>query len=229
VTRRERSAEEPRQAAPTAIVADDDAFARRVIREVLERAGIRVVEEVNDGRRAVESARTHRPDILLMDVLMPGMDGIAATRKIVEERPEQLVVLLTHAANDDLGMMGLRAGAAGFLAKDVDLAALPRALTGALAGQAAISRSLAMRIIEQLRHFPAGGRGLRPVASPLTAREWEVLDLLCEHRSTREIAEALVLSPETVRTYVKTILRKLGVRSRSEAVAEALRLRGRPR
>ena len=74
-----------------------------------------------------------------------------------------------------------------------------------------------------------GGRGLRPVASPLTRREWEVLDLLCEQRSTREIAEALVLSPETVRTYVKTILRKLGVRSRSEAVAEALRLRGLPR
>jgi two-component system, NarL family, response regulator LiaR len=229
VTGREKAGSDPPQAGLTAIVADDDAFARRVIKEVLERAGIRVVEEVNDGRRAVESARTHRPDILLMDVLMPGLDGIAATREIVEEHPEQVVVLLTHAANDDLGVMGLRAGAAGFLAKDVDLKALPRALTGAMEGQAAISRNLAMRLIEQLRHVPAGGRGLRPVASPLTAREWEVLDLLCEQRSTREIAEALVLSPETVRTYIKTILRKLGVRSRSEAVAEALRLRGLPR
>jgi two-component system, NarL family, response regulator LiaR len=218
--------EEPPRQGPTAIVADDDAFARHVIKDVLERAGFRVVEEVNDGRRAVESARIHRPDILLMDVVMPGMDGIAATREIVDERPEQVVVLLTHAANDDLGVMGLRAGAAGFLDKDVDLKALPRALTGAMAGQAAISRSLAMRIIEQLRRVPEGGRGMRPVASPLTAREWEVLDLLCQQRSTREIAEALVLSPETVRTYVKTILRKLGVRSRSEAVAEALRLRG---
>ena len=229
MTQDEHSGEDGSQDGLTAIVADDDAFARRVIRDVLERAGIRVVAEVNDGRRAVESARVHQPDILLMDVLMPGLDGIAATREIVEERPEQVIVLLTHAASDDLGLMGLRAGAAGFLAKDVDLNALPRALAGAMAGQAAISRSLAMRIIEQLRRFPEGGRGLRPVASPLTRREWEVLDLLCEQRSTREIAEALVLSPETVRTYVKTILRKLGVRSRSEAVAEALRLRGLPR
>ena len=137
---REKPGNEPPPEGLTAIVADDDAFARRVIKEVLERAGIRVVEEVNDGRRAVESARAHRPDILLMDVLMPGMDGIAATREIVQERPEQVVVLLTHAANDDLGVMGLRAGAAGFLAKDVDLKALPRALTGALAGQARSDR-----------------------------------------------------------------------------------------
>jgi two-component system, NarL family, response regulator LiaR len=229
VNRGENSGDEARRAALTAVVADDDPYARMVLRSVLERAGIRVVAEARDGAAAVEIVRVHQPDILLMDVLMPAMDGIAATRAIVDERPDQIVILLTHADSDDLGVMGLRAGATGYLAKDVDLEVLPRALEGALAGEAVISRSLTMRVVEQLRRVPSGGRGLRPIESTLTAREWQVLDLLCEQRSTAEIADALVLTRETVRTYIKTILRKLGVRSRAEAVAAALRMRGLPR
>jgi DNA-binding NarL/FixJ family response regulator len=208
-----------------AVIADDDALARRMVRDVLERAGISVVAEAHDGREAVDLVRYHHPDIALLDVIMPHLDGIAATRRIVGENRDQVVILLTHSDDEDLGVLGLRAGAAGYLSKEVDLHALPRALEGALAGEAAISRSMAMRVIEQLRLQPERGRGLRPVESPLTSREWQVLDLLCEHRTTEQIADTLVLSQETVRTHVKRIFRKLGVKSRQEAVEAADRLR----
>ena len=212
----------------TAVVVDDDALARRMVIDVLERAGISVLAQAHDGADAIEVVNSHRPDIVVMDVLMPGVDGIAATREIVRQHPDQVVILLTHAAGDDLGVLGLQAGAAGYLRKELDLEALPRALEGALAGEAAISRTLAMRLIERLRQVPPGGRGLRPVQSPLTPREWEVLDLVCENRTTQEIADDLVLSLETVRTHVKSILRKLQVRSRREAVAVARRVRELP-
>jgi NarL family two-component system response regulator LiaR len=212
-----------------ALVADDDPLARRMVKDVLQRAGITVVAEAHDGREVMDLVRYHRPDIVLLDVIMPHVDGIAATRRIVAENPEQIIVLLTHADDEDLGMAGLRAGAVGYLSKDVDLDALPRALEGALSGEAVISRTMAMRVIEQLRRFPEGGRGLRPVQSSLTGREWQVLDLLCERRTTEQIADALVLSQDTVRTHIKSILRKLQVGSRNEAVAIANRLRGMSR
>jgi NarL family two-component system response regulator LiaR len=209
-------------------VADDDALARHTIEHVLVRVGIDVVGQAQDGNEAVQLVRRHRPDIVLMDVIMPGLDGVSATRSIVREWPDQVVILLTRAADDDLGIAGLQAGAVGYLSKEVDLEALPRALEGALAGEAVISRSMAMRLVEFVRQMPPGGRGLRPVHSLITDREWEVLDLLCEQRTTEEIAKELVLAPETVRTHVKSILRKLNVRSRREAVSAARRLRGAP-
>jgi NarL family two-component system response regulator LiaR len=211
-----------------AIVVDDDAFARRMVKDSLQGAGIIVIAEAQNGREAVELTLFYRPDVVLMDVVMPGLDGIAATRQIVKEVPEQLVVLLTSADEDEMGLLGLRAGAVGFLTKDVDVASVPRALLGALEGEAVISRKLGMRLIEKLRHAPDGTVGLRPVKSPLTAREWEVIDLLCVGQSTDEIAQTLVLSTETVRSHVKHILRKLDARTRGEAVAIAQRMRGAP-
>jgi DNA-binding NarL/FixJ family response regulator len=127
-----------------------------------------------------------------------------------------------------MGLLGLRAGAAGFLTKDVDVSVVPRALLSALDGEAVISRRLSMRLVERLRHAPEGAAGLRPVKSPLTPREWEVVDLLYEGRTTDQIAEILVLSTETVRSHVKHILRKLDARTRAEAVAIAQRMRGAP-
>ena len=209
-----------------AIVADDDAFARRMIKDALQGAGIIVIAEAQNGREAVELTLFYRPSIVVMDVVMPGMDGIAATRQIVKEMPEQLIVLLTSAEEDDMGILGLRSGAAGFLSKDVEIDSVPRALIGVLEGQAAISRRLSMRLIEHLRNAPEGSTGLRPVKSPLTPREWEVVDLLTEGYSTDQIAETLVLSTETVRSHVKHILRKLDARSRAEAVSIAQRMRG---
>jgi len=208
------------------IVADDDPFARRMIKESLQRAGVTVVAEAPDGRQAVELCLFYRPDVVLMDVVMPELDGISATRRIVQEVPEQLVVMLTSSDEVEMGFVGLRAGAVGYLSKDLDVDVLPQALNGTLRGEAAISRRLSMQLIEQLRRAPDATNGMRPVRSPLTAREWEVVDLLYQGRSTDEIAEQLVLSHETVRSHIKNLMRKLGASTRAEAVALAHRARG---
>ena len=107
------------------IVADDDPFARRAIKQALSQPGIIVIAEAHDGREAVELCLHYRPDIVLMDVVMPVLDGIAATRRIIKELPEQIVVILTSSDEQEFGFLGLRAGAAGFLSKDVDIDALP--------------------------------------------------------------------------------------------------------
>jgi DNA-binding NarL/FixJ family response regulator len=208
------------------IVVDDDPFARRTIKDTLQRGGILVVAEGRDGREAVELCVRHRPDVVVMDIVMPELDGISATRRIVKEVPGQLVVILTSGDEEELGLLGLRAGAVGFLSKDLEIAVLPRVLRGVSDGEAVVSRRLGKRLLEHLRRMPEGGTGMRPVKSTLTPREWEVIDLLHEGKSTEEIAGVLVLSSETVRSHVKHILRKLDARSRQEAVAAAERLRG---
>jgi NarL family two-component system response regulator LiaR len=211
-----------------AVIADDDPFARRVIKDVLQKAGVQVIAEARNGRQAVELTLFYRPDVVVMDVVMPELDGIIATRQIRKEIPEQLVIMLTGAGEDDdeLGLQALRAGASGFLSKDLEIEALPRALEGARAGEAAISRKMTRTLIERLRDAPSASAGMRPVKSPLTAREWEVIDLLKDTKSTEQIADELVLSTETVRSHVKNILRKLDVRSREDAVVVADRMRG---
>jgi DNA-binding NarL/FixJ family response regulator len=207
------------------IIADDDPLARRVVKNALQDAGIVVIAEASNGREAAELALYYKPDCVLMDLVMPEVDGFEATRRIVNHAPEIRVVMLTASDEEDIGLLGLRTGACGFLSKEIDIESLPRALRGTLAGEAAISRMLTMKLIERFRRTREDGLGMRPVRSDLTAREWEVLDLLCAQANTDEIANALVLSPETVRSHVKNLLRKMGVRSRVEAVAAARRLR----
>lgn len=208
-----------------AIVADDDPFARRMIKDALQRADVVVIAEAHNGYEAVELCMHYRPDVVVMDIVMPEIDGIAATRRILKETPDQRVVLLTSTDEEEMGLLGLKAGAVGFLSKDLDIDVLPRALRGAVDGEAVISRRLGMRLVEHLRRAPEGTTGMRPVKSPLTAREWEVIDLLYEGQNTDQIAESLVLSTETVRSHVKNILRKLNARSRAEAVETAQRMR----
>jgi two-component system, NarL family, response regulator LiaR len=211
-----------------AVIADDDPFARRVIKDVLQDAGVLVIAEARNGRQAVELTLYYKPDVVVMDVVMPEVDGIVATRQIRKAIPEQLVIVLTGAGDEqhELGMQALRAGASGFLSKDLEIGALPRTLEGVRAGEAAISRKMARTLIDRLRETPTGSTGMRPVKSPLTAREWEVIDLLKAAKSTDEIADELVLSTETVRSHVKNILRKLDVRTREDAVVAADRMRG---
>lgn len=207
------------------IIADDDPFARRTVRDALQLAGIVVIAEATDGVEAVELVLHYRPEIVLMDVVMPRMDGIEATRRIISAAPETRVVMLTSTDDDDVGVLGLQAGAVGYLTKDIAPEVIPRVVRGAQEGEAAVSRQLSRRLLERLQSMPNSGLGVRPVRSPLTPREWEVLDLLCAGDGTEQIADRLVLSIETIRSHVKSILRKLGVSSREEAVALAPRLR----
>jgi NarL family two-component system response regulator LiaR len=211
-----------------AVIADDDPFARRVIKDVLQDAGVLVIAEARNGRQAVELTLFYKPDVVVMDLVMPELDGIVATRQIRKAIPEQLVIMLTGVGDDDqeLGFQALRAGASGFLSKDLEIDALPRTLHGVRAGEAAISRKMVRALIDRLRETASGSTGMRPVKSPLTAREWEVIDLLKAAKSTEQIADELVLSTETVRSHVKNILRKLAVRTREDAVVAADRMRG---
>jgi two-component system, NarL family, response regulator LiaR len=207
------------------IVAQDDPFAGRMVKEALQRASMTVVGEAHNGRDAVDLVLKHRPDAVIMDIGLPDLDGLAATREILSELPNQVIVVVSRGDDEAVGLASLRAGAAGFLTKDLDVDALPRAVRGAVHGEAAISRRLGMRLVERLRGVTARNNALRPTRSPLTPREWEVMDLLADGKRTDEMAALLHLSTETVRSHVKHILRKLDARSRGEAVGAARRLR----
>jgi NarL family two-component system response regulator LiaR len=209
-----------------AVVADDKEPSRRALSSALRRAEIVVVAEALDGTEAVELARYHQPDLVVIDIGVSGLDAIAATRRITRADPDVIVILLMSAKSENLGVLGLRAGAAGYLKSDLHPRSLARAIVGALRGEAVIPRSMAMRLVEQMRAETSSGEHMRPVGGPLTARQWQVLDLLCEGRTTEEIAAALTVSSETVRSHVKGIFRRLNVRSREEAVEVAYRLRG---
>jgi two-component system nitrate/nitrite response regulator NarL len=220
-----REGEALRPAAPRVIIADDDAPIRSEIRAALQGDGIVVIAEAASGRDAIDLAVHFRPDVVLMDVIMVGMDGIAATRAIAERAPDVRVVLLTSSEDEELGMVGLRAGASGHLVKGLAMAELAVAVRRAAAGEPVLTPAVAARLIERLRALPDGGLGVRPVRSTLTSREWEVLDLLCGGLNVDDIADRLVLSRDTVRTHVKRVLRKLGVHSQAEAIAMANGLR----
>jgi NarL family two-component system response regulator LiaR len=207
------------------LIADDDPFARRVIRDALQAAGVVVIAEADDGSEAVELALHYRPDIVLMDVLMPGTDGIAAAGLIRARASEVRIVLLSANVDVELGIMGLRAGAAGYVTKSADVAQLPAILGRVVDGEAAVHPRLAAALIEELRKPPHQGLGSRPVASDLTDREWAVLDLLDGGLEAVEIAERLVVSIDTVRSHVKSLHRKLGVHSRDELVGSIRALR----
>jgi two-component system, NarL family, response regulator LiaR len=207
------------------VIADSDPLARRAIRDALQEQNVVVIAEVGNGRDAVELGLHYVPDVVLMEVALRELDGIAAMRRLHERRPAIAVVLLCDEDDDDLGLLCLRAGATGFLPKTVAPATLPRAVRAAAAGEPVITRGLTSRLISALRAFSPDGRGLRPVRSPLTGRQWEVLDLLCEGMSTDEIARTLVVSSETVRSHLKNIARALGVRSRQQAIEVAQQIR----
>jgi NarL family two-component system response regulator LiaR len=226
--RREGGAEVPKLKLDTihVVIADSDPLARRVVRDALQdRTGFVVPAEASNGLEAVELTLHYRPDVALMETSLPGLDGLTATRRIREEAPEVRVLILSRDDHEEVQLLALQAGAAGFVSKNVPVETVSRVVASVVRGEAAISRKVTMRLIERLRHLPEDGVGMRPVRSPLTEREWEVLDLLCQRKNTREIAEALVLSEETIYSHSKNVLRKLEVHSREEAIEAAEQLR----
>jgi DNA-binding NarL/FixJ family response regulator len=211
------------------LLVDDDPLVRRALREALGRhPGFTIAGEATTGEEAVELALVERPDVVLMDIDMPGADGVTATARLTRALPEARVVMFSTREDEELGLLGLRAGAEGFLTKDTGIDALARSLTGVVRGEAAISRRLTRRLVHSLRGTSGSRAGMRPVKSTLTSREWQVLDLMSSGQGTEEIAETLVLSIETVRSHVKHILAKLEAHSRAEAIEIADRLRERP-
>lgn len=201
------------------ILADDHAPTRAGVRISLEEAGFDVVGEAPTGRQAVELAVDLQPDICLLDVHMPGGNGVWAVEEIASKVPEATCVMLTVSRDDDDLFAALRAGAVGYLLKDIDPERLPEALHGAVRGEAALPRALVTRLVDEFR-----GRGQRRVALPgrkavdLTERELVVLRGLREGRTTNEIAESLGVAPVTIRSYVHTLLKKLRVPDRASAV-----------
>jgi DNA-binding NarL/FixJ family response regulator len=207
------------------VVADADPLARRLIRSVLQDAGVTVMAEARNATETVELVLRHAPDVAVIDAGGPALEGVGATRAIRVRHPSQLIVVLAREEDEHTALLALRAGASGFLSKEVAIEALPRALAGVLAGEAAVSRRLEQRLIARIRHQPHGLSGLRPIKSPLTAREGEIVDVLAPGRTTDDVATALVISTETVRSHVKSILRKLDVHSRRDALEAVRQLR----
>ena len=208
------------------IIADPDPLARRAIRDSLQHDGGFVVPaEARDGVEAVELAVHYRPDLVLMEVALPVIDGISACREIRSRAPGVRVVMFSVPQDREVEIRALRAGASGFLSKNAAIESVARALRAVAHGEAAVTRALTAHLVELVRTTAENGLGMRPVKSPLTTREWEVLDLICAGESTREISAKLYLSEDTVYSHTKSILRKLGVHSRSDAIAVAAQLR----
>jgi DNA-binding NarL/FixJ family response regulator len=179
--------------------------------------GIDVVGEASDGREAVERARALRPDVVLMDMLMPVMDGIAATREIRASLPETQVLALTSVLEDDSVIGAVQAGAVGYLLKDTQADALCAAIRAAADGKVQLAPEAAARLVREVR-IPT-----QATETPaLTAREQDVLALVARGRSNREIARELVIAEKTVKTHVSAILAKLDLRSRTQAALYAV-------
>ena len=200
------------------LIVDDHSVVREGLRMFLARdPDLEVVGEAADGAKAIEQARRLRPDVVVMDLLMPILDGMAATRAIRSELPETEVLALTSILGSASVVEAIRAGAIGYLHKDTQAAELRTAIKAAAAGQ--------MHLSPQASAYLLGAVRMPERPEPLTPREMDVLRLLAQGQSNKEIARTLYLVEETVKDHVRHILAKLGVKSRTQAVLAAIRLR----
>ena len=205
------------------LLADDHALFRRGVASLLAAEnGFEVVGEAVDGRQAVEMARDLMPDVILMDISMPVMDGLEATRRIKGEMPYVRIVILTASDGDRSLFEAVKSGAQGYLLKKIEPQALYGTLRGVVQGEAPVSRLMAARLLEEFtrqnRHPAATAPG-----AELTARERGVLELVSQGRSNKEIAAALVIAENTVKNHLKNILEKLHLENRVQAATFALR------
>jgi DNA-binding NarL/FixJ family response regulator len=204
------------------LVADDEALVRDGLRAIAELEGdIEVIAEAATGEQAVSLARQFRPDVVLMDVRMPGMDGIQATRRLLAQENPPRVLMLTTFDRNQYVYEALKAGASGFLLKDVRRGQLTRAIRDVVAGETLLAPAITLRLIEQFCRRPAPGDGIPPDVAGLTSREVEVLRMLGRGLSNSQIAQELVVAETTAKTHVARILAKLGLRDRAQAVVLA--------
>jgi DNA-binding NarL/FixJ family response regulator len=201
------------------VIADDQPMMRAGFKAVLEATGtIEVVAEASSGEEAIQAANQHSPDVVLMDIEMPGMDGIEATRRL----PRQRVLILTTFGLDEYIVDALRAGASGFLLKDAPTEDVVKAVRAVAAGDAVLSPAVTRQLLDQVgRRLPAPVTRTPDSLGELTEREGEVLRMLAAGLSNAEVAEAMFLSEATVKSHVSNLLGKLGLRDRVQAVIYA--------
>ncbi len=186
---------------------------------------IKVVAEAGDGESALQAYASHHPDVVLMDVRMPGMDGVEATRRLLARWPEAKVIILTTFDDDEYVFEGLRAGALGYLLKAISGTELAQAIRTVHAGGALIEPSVARKVLAEFaRLAPPSRPPGSGLSEPLSEREQEVLQLLAQGLTNKEIAQRLYLAEGTVKNYVTAILQKLGVRDRTQAALRAREL-----
>jgi DNA-binding NarL/FixJ family response regulator len=201
------------------LVVDDHPLTRGALAALLTGNGFEVVGEAADGREAIERAAELQPDLVLLDLTMPELDGLQALRPVRGAAPACEVVVLTASESEDNLLAAIRAGAAGYLLKSEPPERIVSFLRGVARGEAALSGAVARRLLDQVRDGEHRDSGVPDeIAERLTARELEVLLLLDERLATDEIAARLYISEHTVRSHVKSLLAKLGVSSRREAV-----------
>jgi DNA-binding NarL/FixJ family response regulator len=210
---------------PRVVIADDQTLVRRGFRLIMDSAGIPVVAEAGNGNEAIAAVRKHRPDVVLMDIRMPELDGLEATRRILggaAPNEQVRIIILTTFDLDQYVYAALAAGASGFLLKDVSPEHLVAAVQLVRTGDALLAPSITRRLVERFAPRPATAAGApgRDL-SALTPRELEVLGLVARGMSNTELAAALTLSEATVKTHVARILTKLGLRDRVQAVVLA--------
>ena len=215
------------------IVADDHVLIREGFRTILSKeADVEVVDEAKTGREALNLCRNLRPDLVLMDVRMPEMDGLAATRAIKAERPSTSVLILTTYENPDYLFEAIKSGAVGYVLKDATKAEILGAVRGVLSGEAPLNQNLSLQLLQRLilEHRQEPRPPLRDekeqekIRESLTARELEILELLIQGQSNQEIARHLTVSLSTVKTHIQHIIAKLEVSDRTQAAVRAIRL-----
>ena len=209
------------------LLVDDHPLTRSALAGLLRHQGFEVVGEAADGEEAVAAAGALHPDLVLLDLSMPGLDGLSALPLLREAAPDCEVVVLTASGTEENLLGAIRGGAAGYLLKSEPPERIVEFLRGVANGEAALSGAVARRLLEQVRSGGGRGSGVPDaIAAVLSARELEVLLLLDEHLGTDEIAKRLFISEHTVRSHVKSLLKKLGVSSRRDALEALSQARG---
>jgi DNA-binding NarL/FixJ family response regulator len=205
------------------LVVDDVPLFRAGLSSALKDAGFDVVAEAGDAEGAVSAAEEHQPDLVLLDILMPGVSGLEVVEKISAVAPEAQVVLLTASESEEDLLVGVKAGARGYVTKDAPFDALVGALNAVENGGAAVSPSMTGKLLDVTRQLLRHQELLQSRKPVLTGRELEVLQLVAQGQTSREIGILLFISENTVKNHIRNILDKLGLHSRNEAVLYAVR------